>query len=106
LVALFAGAGFGVRPGVGDVGVDAERGARGRAHRLGDRGDVLELRLALDVEPADFRGDRLTDLAVGLADAGVNDLGGRHARLQGAEQLAAGDDIHPRAVAGQRLDDV
>src|SRR5690606_26665254 len=71
---LLARGGFDVGAWVGHIRVDAQGAAHLRAHRFGDVGDVLELRLGLDVEVTDFGFDGLADFVIGLADAGVDDL--------------------------------
>ena len=62
----------------------------------------LELRLALDVEAEDALLERVGHLLARLADAGEDDLVGRHAGRERAAQLALGDDIHAGAEPRQR----
>ncbi len=102
---LFAGEGFGVRAAlVCDIRIDAQGAARGHALESGEPVQVPELFLGFDVEPADAaRGvarpgrhavsgagrnrlgvQGLVDLAVGLPDAGEDDVLRIGPGLQGA----------------------
>jgi len=103
---LLAGGGVRVRLGIVDVGVQAQGAADGLARLAGQAGNILELGLALDVEQADAGRDRLADLPVGLADAGVDDFSAVGPDGAGAGKLAAADDVEAAAGLGQELEDM
>ena len=62
-----------------------------------------ELRFALDVEAEDALLERIGHLVARLADAGENDLVGRHAGRERAAKLAFGHDIHAGAEPAPAL---
>ena len=87
-VALQPGGNVGVRFGV-HVGVDAQADRRAQAQRGGHLAQHVQLGLALDVEAADARLQRLPHFGARLADARKNHLGRIPAGGQHALQLAA-----------------
>ena len=95
-----------VRFGVVDVGVQPEcrvrrGGGRGRQAR-----EILELRLRLDIEHADTRGDSVGDLPVGLAHACEDDLCHIPSGFGGSGQLAAAGHVERAALGGQERQNV
>ena len=84
------------------VRVDAERAAASGVALAGDARDVLELRLALDVQEEDAGIERGGDLVIALADARVDDAFRGAARGACAVELAARDHVHAGAAFHQR----
>ena len=69
----------------------------------GDAIDVLDLRLALQIECGNADVDRVDDLLIGFSDAGVDDLFRIATRLHGAEQFAAAGHIKSATFVGKHL---
>ena len=97
---LLTGAGELVRVRI-DVGIDAKRPDGLLAHLAGDAVDVLSLFFGFDVERGDAGLQGVADFLIRLADAGVDDLAGLAAGLQGAIEFAAAGDIKPAPSFGQ-----
>ncbi len=103
LVLRLAGRDLGVGARI-DIGVDAQRDRRARAHRHGDFAQRLELGLRLDVDLMDAGGQREFHLVARLADAGEDDARRRDAGGEGAAQFALRDDVGAGAEQRQGAD--
>ena len=96
-----SGCDLGVGLGI-DVGIDADRNIGGATLTGGDRGEELKLGFGFDVDAENALLDRKREFACGLADTGEHGLLRRNTRGAGAQQLALGDDVGPRAEPGKR----
>jgi hypothetical protein len=101
LVDAQPGGDVGVRLGV-DVGVDAQRYARGAAGGRGHGGNAIELTRRLGVDGADVLRHREFELLACLADAGEHDVGGREAGAKRDADLAAGVGVGTAAEFAQQ----
>src|SRR3546814_20035114 len=81
--------------------VDAQHRLRGRFLGQRDFGECDTLWLMFDVELADTAVEPLRQFGAGLADAGKDDVLGRHARGQRAFQFAARNDVSAISLPSQ-----
>ena len=88
-----------------DVRVHAERQRRHRAPVPRDRLERVDLGDALHVDGADPRVERHRELAVGLSDAGEDDLGRIEAGLEAPGELAPRDDVRAAAAPREPFED-
>ena len=86
-----------------DVGVDAERDVRLLSLPARLRVDLLDLALRFGVERQDPGGHAGANLLVGLPDAREHDPIRWESGEEAGAQLAARDDVRPRAERGEEL---
>ena len=95
-----SGRDFGMGSGI-NIGIDPQHGRRRLAHRPGKFGNRHTFFFELDIELANPGIDRFAQFVRRFADAGKDNVGGRHARGERALHLTDRDDVRAKALARQ-----
>ena len=104
LVVAQAGRDIGMSAGI-DIGVDPQRDRGRKAEGPGDRIELHQLALGLDIEAAHAGGQGLAHLLAAFANSGEDDLRGIATGGQHPRQFAPRDDVETGTVACEQVKD-